>query len=129
MSFVYKYKLPQTMEDEFELVLPRGARILHAAMQHSPERPYGALCLWALVTTSAIPVARKFIWRGTGHPIADGLNLDHVATVLLEGGALVFHLFEVLSDPAGASERTTPLEEEQASFHREVEARFDGGRQ
>jgi len=86
---VYKYPIPVT--DMIDLSLPAGAQPLHVAAQGE------MVCLWALVDPEAEPVARRFIVRGTGHPIEnDDADLSHVGTFLLQDGALVFHLFEVI---------------------------------
>ncbi len=56
------------------------------------SRPAQAPFIWALVDTDAPEEARVFHVRGTGHP-ADALG-RYVGTFQIDGGALVFHLFE-----------------------------------
>ena len=90
MLTVYKYDVPT--EDEFTIAMPAGARVLTFQVQHD------ALMLWALVDPDARETNRRFRLAGTGHPIwHDDAALRFVGTVQLHGGALVFHLFEVLS--------------------------------
>ena len=69
--------------------MPRSARILDVQVQH------GEVCIWALVDPDEGNETRHFSVFGTGHEIHDS---DHayiyIGTFQLEGGALVFHLFE-----------------------------------
>jgi hypothetical protein len=84
---VFKYAL--AIDDEVAVRLPVGARILSVQMQH------GVPMLWALVDDSAATEIRRFAWRGTGHDAA-GLDADaFIATVQLQDGTLIFHLFEL----------------------------------
>ena len=87
---VYKYPCP--IEDSFSLDLPVGAEILHLDVQR------GVPCLWILVNPSktAKTETRAFLYVGTGHehPSRFWHGLEHVGTVQLEKGTLVFHLFE-----------------------------------
>jgi hypothetical protein len=81
------------MVDEFKLELPVGAKILSIKEQR------GVACVWALVEIDPeIPnEVRRFRLAGTGHPIlVDPDELKFVGSVLLRGGDLVFHLFEVV---------------------------------
>lgn len=83
------WKFPVDVSDRVALPMPRGAEIL------TIENQGGAVCIWALVDSEAILVTRKLAFRGTGHP-ADGLDSSqYVGSVLLNGGALVFHLFDL----------------------------------
>ena len=88
---MWKFPIPPTFD--FSLGLPEGAEILHAAEQH------GDYALWALVDPAMPRERRSFRLFGTGHPIPDVAEpgeprLEHVATFLADGGALVWHLFE-----------------------------------
>lgn len=87
MEQVWKY--PIHMQDSFELEMPQGAQILFVAVQKD------APCLWARVDSARKLWTRRFIVRGTGHPI-DVLPASHVGSFMLHGGTLVFHLFEVV---------------------------------
>ena len=86
MKQVFKYPIP--IRDDFSLALPGGARILDVQVQN------GVGCIWALVDASIPPIMRRFRLAGTGHPLNEP-HLIHIGTFQLEGGALVFHLFEV----------------------------------
>lgn len=90
MKQVFKYPIP--MDDEFQLRLPRNAELLHLDSQND------APVLWALVEPGAATEIRQFRLAGTGHPIDTQQPLRHVGTVLLRGGSLVFHLFEMTID-------------------------------
>jgi hypothetical protein len=81
--------------DEFELAMPRGARVLSVGMQRERVQ------MWALVDPSAPVEQRRFRMAGTGHPIKDPEELRFVGTFQVHGGALVFHLFERDSAKAG----------------------------
>lgn len=86
MKAVYKYEIP--IEDEFTLVLPKGARLL--CIQAQRDTP----CLWALVDTLVVREARHFRLAGTGHPIENPESLSFIDTFQMHGGASVFHVFE-----------------------------------
>lgn len=86
MKTVYKYTFQ--ILDDFEILIPTGARILHVDVQR------GQPCIWALVDPNAVDEVRKFHLAGTGHPIYDKVfEYRHVGTFMMENGALVFHLF------------------------------------
>lgn len=88
MKVVYKYPVP--LLDNFTLPLPDGAEILHVAEQ-GPSAPY----LWALIDPTAPTRLRTFRLAGTGHNIFQPVANKHVATFFVNGGGLVFHLFDV----------------------------------
>lgn len=93
MFTIYKYQIP--IADEFEILLPKDARILCVQAQYDEPR------LWAIVNPNAAVVTRRFALRGTGHPVDDALaDLGNTAlyrgTFQIRNGALVFHLFERL---------------------------------
>ncbi len=86
---VYKYEVPA--DDNFTLEMPAGAQCLSVQAQY--EKPF----LWALVDPGARKTKRQFRLAGTGHAIAhDSAALRFIGTAALHGGALIFHLFEVL---------------------------------
>ncbi len=73
---------------DFTLDLPLNAQALSVQVQHGQPQ------LWMLVDASEPTAPRRFAIRGTGHP-CDGLRASHyLGTFQLDGGALVFHLFE-----------------------------------
>lgn len=89
MKTVHKFDL---WSDDNTVTLPAGAELLTVQMQHDSPR------LWALVDTDVTEQERRIIrFYGTGHFINPALELRYLATVQMEGGALVFHAFEVLS--------------------------------
>ena len=88
MLTIHKYSIP--IEDRMFLELPAGAKILTVQVQ--TECPQ----IWALVDTEQPLEARFFRMVGTGHPITeDILSLSYIGTFQLQGGGLIFHLFEI----------------------------------
>lgn len=89
MLAVHKYPMP--CEDHFVMTLPIGARLLSVQVQR------GQPCLWAIVDPSAANETRRFRFAGTGHPITERAEvLVFVSTFQMEGGSLVFHVFEII---------------------------------
>jgi hypothetical protein len=84
---IWKFKI--TIDDEFEILLPAGSRILDVQAQGGTSP-----CIWALVDPVAAPEPRRFRLAGTGHTLDDPETLAFIGTFQLRGGALVFHLFE-----------------------------------
>lgn len=76
-------------DPETPVRMPEGAEVLHVAEQR------GQVCLWALVEPTARQVDRRFVIAGTGHPLPAHRG-RFVGTVLISGGALVFHVWEDL---------------------------------
>ena len=70
--------------------MPQGAQIL--TIQTQGEIP----CIWALVNPESEMEIRYFEIFGTGHdvPVERGIERKYINTFQLEGGKLVFHLFE-----------------------------------
>lgn len=86
MKMIHKFKV--SLSEEFVINMP-GAVVLCVQMQR------GAPHLWALVDPQLHPEPRKFRLYGTGHSIDKEDQFDrYVGTFQLEGGALVFHLFQ-----------------------------------
>jgi len=82
------WKYPLEIEDEQEITMPEGASILSVADQG------GRLCMWVLVNPNAR--GRKHIIRiyGTGHPCPNNIEfLEHLGTVVMSSGNLVWHVF------------------------------------
>lgn len=86
MKAIWKYTVP--IQDVFSFSMPDGAQVLTVQMQD------GLPQLWAVVDTDNPCVDRWFRLGGTGHPLGDD-GLRYIGTVQLDGGALVFHLFEI----------------------------------
>ena len=85
------FKYPVSMEAEFSIDLPKGAQILKFDVQR--DKPM----MWALVDSDAVKQRRWFRIAGTGHPIDYPQHeLRFVSTFFVAGGALVFHVFEIL---------------------------------
>jgi hypothetical protein len=95
---VFKYPLGVT--DRQLVKLPFKAQILTVQLQN--DMPH----LWALIDDEAPtfnlssrrpPRNHEILIVGTGHPIDQRAeDLKYISTFQLNGGALVFHVFEVL---------------------------------
>jgi len=88
MLTIHKYPLP--IEDEPHIVMPKGAQILSAQVQR------GAPVVWALVNPEEKRMSKHwFLVAGTGLPFpGDPEAARFVGTIQLEGGSLVFHVFD-----------------------------------
>jgi hypothetical protein len=86
---IWKYAVPAI--DRFTIDMPEGGEVLTVQVQR------GDVNLWARVDPKATKVQREFFVVGTGHERDDihGDCTRYVGTFQLQGGALVFHLFEV----------------------------------
>ncbi len=82
---IHKFALAVT--DRQFIPLPAGARILTIQTQ------FGAPYLWAIVDQEPRELRQIAIY-GTGRPLPDDPG-RFIATFQLDGGALVFHAFEV----------------------------------
>jgi hypothetical protein len=85
---VWKFEL--RVDDLQEVRMPTGAELLCVATQGS------VVMLWARVSPDARQSVRLIRIAGTGHPDADGV---YVGTFQLNGGALVFHVFDLGEAP------------------------------
>jgi hypothetical protein len=87
---VWKYEIP--IADEFTLDLPDNAELLTVQVQ-----PMQGVMVWALVNPEAPKRRRTFHLAGTGHPMEyKPHDLRFIGSFQLDGGALVFHLFELV---------------------------------
>ena len=84
---IWKFSLETT--DEQTVEMPAKAEIL--SVQTQSEIP----CIWAMVNPENKKVKRVFHIFGTGHCVPNA-DRKFVGTYLLQGGVLVFHVFEVL---------------------------------
>jgi len=85
MKTIYKYLIDPAF-DSFEM--PKGAQVL--TVQTQGNKPH----IWALVDVDQKEVeVRKFVTYGTGHLMPNDPG-QYIGTFQLNGGALVFHLFE-----------------------------------
>jgi hypothetical protein len=82
------FKYPAPISDALLIQMPKRAKVLTVQVQHGQPQ------LWALVDDDGSSVPRAFKWFGTGHSVERTAG-NYVGTVQLEGGALVFHLFEM----------------------------------
>lgn len=83
MQKIYKYTV---MTGKNCLQVPRGARVLSAAEQR------GTIVVWLLVTPTEPLEEFVVSVYATGEEITEYLGA-YVATVLTDGGELVWHLF------------------------------------
>lgn len=75
---------------KFIVEMPKDAEVL--TIQTQNEKPY----VWALVNPDAHTELRQFEVYGTGHNIHYDMGAErkYINTFQLQGGSLVFHLFE-----------------------------------
>lgn len=99
MKTIYKYPLP--IGDSVSITMCEPAEILSIQVQH------GVPFVWALIDDEGPPVKRKFRIAGTGHPLVSlgEFKFRFIDTIQLEGGSLVFHVFQILE--VEADERET----------------------
>lgn len=86
MAEIWKY----TLQPRTRVPMPKGAKVLCAREQA------GNVCIWAEVDPTAPKENRAFEVFGTGHEMADQPR-TYIGTVVLSGGALVFHVYESTS--------------------------------
>ncbi|HXN71499.1 MAG TPA: hypothetical protein VN861_02985 [Candidatus Acidoferrales bacterium] len=79
---IYKYQVEQ-IDDQVEIIMPVGAKVLHVAAQS------GFITLWALVNPNAGTVMRRFAIVGTGHAVPGGLA--YLGTAHIQ--PFVWHIF------------------------------------
>jgi hypothetical protein len=84
------FKYPLKVVDLQSIVMPRLASLLTVQVQRGEPQ------LWALVDPEEISEERRHIAIvGTGNPMPPYSLGNYLGTFQLEGGALVFHAFEV----------------------------------
>ena len=81
------WKFPVQFVDEQFVKMPKDAQLLSAQVQGTQ------LCIWALCDETWATSNRRIRIHGTGHEIV-GHPGRHLGTVQLDGGALIFHVFE-----------------------------------
>jgi hypothetical protein len=62
---IFKYALTRETDDDIELLIPEGFKIIHIGFQND------LLCLWAEVDPDAASEVVSFGVLGTGHQIPD----------------------------------------------------------
>ena len=90
---IWKFVLP--LENQFEIEMPRDAKILSVQAQFSRHAQAEFPCLWALVHEDNPKEFRKFYLAGTGIPIGE-FNLEFIGTFQLPSMGHVGHLFEII---------------------------------
>jgi len=83
---VWKFKLD--LDHCQSISMPAGAKILAIQVQFNQPR------LWCLVDPTARLTDREFVTYGTGHEI-DAEGHHYVGTYQIDGGRLVYHVFEI----------------------------------
>ena len=90
MKGIWKFRLP--IEDYPSIEMPVGAKPLFVAEQNA--EPF----LWALVDPDDKQEAteiHRFRVVGTGHRLEDREAGSYVGSLILQGGLLVFHVFDL----------------------------------
>lgn len=88
MRSIWKYTVAPGREPQ-RVAMPKGAVLLHAHEQH------GEICVWADVDLRAELSDRLIEVFGTGWEMPSA-DLRYIGTAHLDGGRLVFHVFERL---------------------------------
>lgn len=84
------WKYPLEVTDQQTVKMPPGAQLLTIQVQK------GQCCLWAMVDETKQPTeARNIAIYGTGNPNVPDDPGTYIASFQMEGGALVFHAFEL----------------------------------
>ena len=87
MKKIFKYELKITGIQYISM--PQGSEILCIQTQHNSP------CIWALVDPIAESINRKFETVGTGYNVTEIEKSKYIGTYQIDGGALVFHVFEL----------------------------------
>ena len=82
-------EFPLLWEDYQTVSMPLDSKVLAAQVQGR------IICIWALVDPGATQAIDCPVWiHGTGHPVGNAASEGrYVASVQLDGGSLVFHVF------------------------------------
>lgn len=84
------WKFPIQTTDFQTIEMPQYATILTVQTQ------FDMPCIWAEVNPEAPMAKRLILVYGTGHPMDDKEERKYIGTYQLQGGSLVFHVFELL---------------------------------
>lgn len=89
---IWKWEFDGRVATSFEM--PKGAQILHAALDGREREGHKLYSIWALVDPNAEKEKRTFVVMGTGWKRDAGTwaRLQHVSTV--QEGGFVWHIFE-----------------------------------
>lgn len=85
MDKIWKYTLEIT--DKQSICMPEVSIMLDVRLQN------GSPCLWVRVDPSSPYVFKEFITHVTGQDVPHETG-NHIGTYQLNGGSLVFHVFE-----------------------------------
>ena len=88
MKQVWKYCIDP---NNLTHIMPKGAKILCV------DEQMGNICIWVEVNPSHPHQERRiFEVFGTGHPIIEdmGTSREYIGSVKMDGGQLVFHVYE-----------------------------------
>ncbi len=83
------WKFPLLLQDHQTVKMPQFAKIISAQFQK------GVLCLWALVDDEAPLEPRQIVICPTGGTRPDQY-VNHIGTVQMANGDLVWHIFELI---------------------------------
>jgi len=91
MKSIWKYPV-EGGTDIIHIEMPKDAEIISMQVQH------GTPCIWAIVDDNNEKVDRVFEIIGTGHSLPELRYLERkfIDTFQVNGGSLVFHLFELI---------------------------------
>ena len=84
MRTIYKYEV--SLSNAVGIDIPGFVQWLHVGVQ------YDVVVVWAVVDTDKPMATQRLHVRGTGHEMT-GEEAEHIGSVQLAGGALVFHVF------------------------------------
>lgn len=84
---IFKHHINLNLREQM-IPMQDGARILSVQMQ------YGECQLWAVENKEAPRVARRIEVLCTGAIVDDADKLAFIGTVQVDGGSLIFHVFE-----------------------------------
>jgi len=87
MKTIWKFTLDAGRTRQY---MPKGSVVLSVNSQRDD------ICIWAEVDDKEKVEERVFEVFGTGHPIHVDMGIERkfIGTVLLDNGALVFHVYE-----------------------------------
>ena len=99
MTRIFKYQLPMGVnssianwKERFSLDIPKGSKVLTVQAQGNVPM------IWVLVDPEALTVKIPFLLLATGSEIPGDIRCHYyIGSFQLNGGALVFHLFEDMS--------------------------------
>jgi hypothetical protein len=90
---IYKYEVKAEAVNKIKI--PIGGKILTVQMQNNIPQ------MWVACDPSREVITRRFVVIPTGKEVnlpedGESIQLSYIGTFQLEGGALVFHLFELV---------------------------------